>query len=139
MYIINVELINAMEQNQTPNQENTPEVEKTQLSEQELADLRVKKTKWFEEQLPYLEAQKKYFTLTSEIEELKARQLKSQYEQMSITYAMTQPQEPTTKQHTITQEDLDQNPDLVGKVEVGQVVTIPTDEEQPPRSRTLKK
>lgn len=139
MYIINVELINAMEQNQTPNQENTPEVEKTQLSEQELADLRVKKTKWFEEQLPYLEAQKKYFTLTSEIEELKARQLKSQYEQMSITYAMTQPQQSESRQHTITQEDLDQNPDLVGKVEVGQVVTIPTEEEQPSRSRTLKK
>lgn len=138
MYIINVELINTMEQK--PTQENTTSTtEQTQMSEQELADLRIKKTKWFEDQIPYLEAQKKYFNLTSEIEELKARQLKSQYEQMSITYAMTQPQEPTTKEHTITQEDLDKNPDLVGKVEVGQVVTIPTEEEQPSRSRTLKK
>ena len=57
---------------------------------------------------------------------------------MSLAYAMTQPQQDIVE-HTVTQEDLDNNPDLVGKVNVGDVVNIPKPDAEPQRSRTLKK
>lgn len=121
-----------------------------ELSPEALAELREKRTKWFQEQLPLLQAQRDYFQLISEIEQYKLMQTKSQFETVSIQYAMNnvgkQAAQDEGVEHTITQEDLDQNPDLVGQVQVGEVVRIPASQEakQPgkqevKKSRTLKK
>lgn len=99
--------------------------------------------KFFVEQIELKELQAKLQTLNADIAEARARELKA----LSFIGQITNPQMPDTVPHTITQEDLDNNPELAEQgVQVGDEVLIPKndshdDEEvvEEKKSRSLKK
>ena len=98
--------------------------------------------KFFVEQIELKELQAKLQMLNADIVEARARELKA----LSFIGQITNPQMPDTVPHTITQEDLDNNPELAEQgVQVGDEVLIPKndshDEEvvEEKKSRSLKK
>jgi len=89
------------------------------------------------EQIEIKKAQAELQELNAKLATYRAEELKA----LSFIAQITNPQQPPTQPHTVTQEDLDANPELVeAGVQVGDEVLIPVQEEvmeQP--KRKLKK
>jgi hypothetical protein len=74
-----------------------------------------------------------------EINEKLAKSIAGEYQAMQFVAQMKNPQKAPAQEHTITQEDLDNNPELVEQgFEVGDEVFIPEDE-APRKERKLKR
>lgn len=90
------------------------------------------------EQIEIKKAQVELQELNAKLATYRADEIKA----LAFIAQMTNPQQPPTQPHTVTQEDLDANPELVeAGVQVGDEVLIPTQEEvmeQQPK-RKLKK
>jgi outer membrane protein TolC len=89
------------------------------------------------EQIEIKKAQAELQELNAKLATYRAEELKA----LAFIAQITNPQQPPTQPHTVTQEDLDANPELVeAGVQVGDEVLIPVQEEvmeQP--KRKLKK
>jgi hypothetical protein len=90
------------------------------------------------EQVEIKKAQVELQELNAKLATYRADEIKA----LAFIAQMTNPQQPPAQPHTVTQEDLDANPELVeAGVQVGDEVLIPTQEqvmEQQPK-RKLKK
>lgn len=97
--------------------------------------------KFFQEQIDVKVVQVQLQELNTKLATLRAEELKA----LSFIGNITNPQQPPTQKHIVTQEDLDANPELVeAGVQVGDEVLIPVQEdvldtEAPSPKRKLKK
>lgn len=82
-----------MENQQIPNE--------TELSAEELVARKEEMKQFFEEAIPFLEAQHKYEKLVAEISEFKYRRLHFDTQAMSLMYQMQNPEE---KEEEVKQE-----------------------------------
>lgn len=90
------------------------------------------------EQIEIKKAQVELQELNAKLATYRADEIKA----LAFIAQMTNPQQPPTQPHTVTQEDLDANPELVeAGVQVGDEVLIPTQEQvmEQPTKRKLKK
>lgn len=90
------------------------------------------------EQIEIKKAQVELQELNAKLATFRADEIKA----LAFIAQMTNPQQPPTQPHTVTQEDLDANPELVeAGVQVGDEVLIPTQEQvmEQPTKRKLKK
>jgi hypothetical protein len=75
-----------------------------------------------------------------EINEKIAKSIAGEYQAMQFVAQMKSPQKPAAQEHTITQEDLDNNPELADQgFSVGDEVFIPEEEIAAPKERKLKR
>lgn len=75
-----------------------------------------------------------------EINEKLAKSIAGEYQAMQFVAQMKSPHKSPAVEHTITQDDLDNNPELVDQgFEVGDEVFIPEEEIAPVKDRKLKK
>ena len=96
--------------------------------------------KFFQEQIDVKKVQFELQELNTKLAVARAEELKA----LGFIGQMTNPSQQNTQPHTVTQEDLDANPELVeAGVAVGDEVLIPAGIEMPteetPKSRKLKK
>jgi hypothetical protein len=96
--------------------------------------------KFFQEQIDVKKVQFELQELNTKLAVARAEELKA----LGFIGQMTNPSQQKTQPHTVTQEDLDANPELVeAGVSVGDEVLIPAGVEMPteeaPKSRKLKK
>ena len=82
--------------------------------------------KFFQEQIDVKKVQAELQDLNTRLAVSRAEELKA----LSFIGNMTNPQQQPTQKHTVTQEDLDANPELIeAGVKVGDEVLIPAQEE----------
>jgi hypothetical protein len=119
--------------------------ETTQSQELNEAPDRAKIIEWMNGQIEFKEIQLKLQQLDTSIAVTKAEYMKAMYTiaQISNPQQNNQPS-PELAEHTLTEEDLEANPDLVEQgFKAGDVVGIPKEavmeEEAPAKKRTLKK
>lgn len=107
----------------------------TEMSPEEIKRMRAQRSNFYNEQLKYLKPERDYHEMLAQIEECKTRQVKARFTQAQIFAAMQEGVGPKgtetalpKKQHTVTQEDLDANPDMVEQdIKVGDVIQVPLD------------
>ena len=98
-----------------------------------------------EEIIKFLQEQIEVKKVQAELQDLNTRLAVGRAEELkalSFVAQLTNPQPQATKAHTVTQEDLDNNPELVeAGVQVGEEIMIPDypQEEAKPASKKLKK
>lgn len=107
---------------------NTPQAEQQMPTKEEIM-------KFLQEQIDVKKLQLELQELNAGIAAARAEELKA----LSFVAQMTNPQQMATKQHVVTQEDLDNNPELVDAgVGVGDEIMIPDMEQEAPKPSTKK-
>jgi hypothetical protein len=100
---------------------------------------------WMNEQIEFKEVQLKLQELDTKIAVSKAEYMKAMYTVAQISNPQQNSPSPELTEHTLTEEDLQANPDLVEQgFKAGDVVGVPKEavmqeEEAPAKKRTLKK
>ena len=119
--------------------------ETTQSQELNEAPDRAKIIEWMNGQIEFKEIQLKLQQLDTSIAVTKAEYMKAMYTIAQISNPQQNSPSPELAEHTLTEEDLEANPDLVEQgFKAGDVVGIPKEavmqeEEAPAKKRTLKK
>lgn len=119
--------------------------ETTQSQELNEAPDRAKIIEWMNGQIEFKEIQLKLQQLDTSIAVTKAEYMKAMYTIAQISNPQQNNPSPELAEHTLTEEDLEANPDLVEQgFKAGDVVGIPKEavmqeEEAPAKKRTLKK
>jgi hypothetical protein len=118
--------------------------ETTQSQELNEAPDRAKIIEWMNGQIEFKEIQLKLQQLDTSIAVTKAEYMKAMYTIAQISNPQQNSPSPELAEQTLTEEDLEANPDLVEQgFKAGDVVGIPKEavmeEEAPAKKRTLKK
>jgi len=119
--------------------------ETTQSQELNEAPDRAKIIEWMNGQIEFKEIQLKLQQLDTSIAVTKAEYMKAMYTIAQISNPQQNSPSPELAEHTLTEEDLEANPDLVEQgFKAGDVVGIPKEavmeeEAVPAKKRTLKK
>ena len=80
--------------------EETNKEEKPQYTPEQLKEMRDKTDKFYDEQIPYLEKQYKYFDLLAKIEEAKTREMTAMYQSARLFAASQDAEEGEGKPET---------------------------------------
>lgn len=114
----------------------------SETTQEKVAPSKEELISFFQEQIEVKKVQLELHEINAKIAVARAEELKA----MAFIAQMTNPQQQGGVPHTVTQEDLDNNPDLVDAgLQVGDEVVIPNDvaeqelEEKSSKSRKLKK
>jgi hypothetical protein len=119
--------------------------ETTQTQETNETFDKAKVITWMNEQIEFKEVQLKLQELDTKIAVTKAEYMKAMYTIAQISNPQQNSSSPELAEHTLTEEDLQANPDLVEQgFKAGDVVGVPKEavmqeEEAPAKKRTLKK
>ena len=119
--------------------------ETTQTQETNETFDKAKVITWMNEQIEFKEVQLKLQELDTKIAVSKAEYMKAMYTVAQISNPQQNSPSPELTEHTLTEEDLQANPDLVEQgFKAGDVVGVPKEvvmqkEEAPAKKRTLKK
>ena len=107
----------------------------TQTTQEQQVPTKEEIMKFLQEQIEVKKAQVELQELNMRMAIAKAEELKA----LSIVAQITNPQSQATRSHTVTQEDLDNNPELVeAGVQVGEEIMIPDYQQEEPKQATRK-